>query len=131
VTRGTVINIHGHGALLRLEDGALAVVRADELSANRPAYTASLRERSMLDVTLDRTGRHAVARLGTSPVPLVAPVASEENALATDDVFEGRIDAYLKETEAWAPADRPAPSERHFIRKKRRAAIFEARNKLT
>jgi hypothetical protein len=57
--------------------------------------------------------------------------ASESGALQIDAAFEERMGAYLKETEAWAPPDRPPPAERHFIRKKRRAAFFEARNKPT
>jgi hypothetical protein len=43
--------------------------------------------------------------------------------------FEVQMNRYLKSTEEWAPPDRPAPAERHFIRKKRRAAFFEARHK--
>jgi hypothetical protein len=48
-----------------------------------------------------------------------------------DPAFERRIAEYLKATEEWAPSDRPEPAERHFIRKKRRAAFFEARNPST
>ena len=34
-------------------------------------------------------------------------------------------------SQEWAPADRPEPADRHFIRKNRRAALFEARNAST
>jgi hypothetical protein len=130
VTRGTVINIHAHGALVRLDDGSLAVVGAAELAANRPAYTASRDRRAPIELTVERSGRHAVASLGTVTERTISPPA-ESGALQIDAVFEERMGAYLKETEAWAPPDRPPPAERHFIRKKRRAAFFEARNKPT
>ncbi len=123
--RGTVINIHLSGALVRLEDGSLAAVTAAELAAHRPAYTGSHARRTPLEFVVNDAGRHRVVTLEAAPpAPPVAP-------LLTDAGFEERIGAYLKETEAWAPPDRPAPAERHFIRKKRRAAFFEARNKPT
>ncbi len=131
MTRGTVINIHAHGALVRLDDGSLAVVAAAELAANRPAYTASRDRRVPIELTVERSGRHAVASLGTVTERTVSLPASESGALQIDAAFEERMGAYLKETEAWAPPDRPPPAERHFIRKKRRAAFFEARNKPT
>jgi hypothetical protein len=121
-----VINIHFHGALVRLEDGSLAAVGAAELAANRAVYLASLQGRTPLDLAVDRAGRHAVASL-TPALPEIPPDPAAET-LGVDPAFEARIGAYLKETEAWAPPDRPAPAERHFIRKKRRAALFEARN---
>ncbi len=58
-------------------------------------------------------------------------VADDVPALEPDANFEDRLNAYLKSTEEWAPPDRPEPAERHFIRKKRRAAHFEARSKPT
>ena len=118
--RGTVINIHFHGATVRLEDGSLAAVPAAELAAHRPTYVSSLDKRSPLALILDRHGRHRIVMLVR---PDAAPAASP---LIRNDAFEAQIGAYLKATEAWAPADRPAPAERHFIRKKRRARLFEA-----
>ena len=126
MTRGTVINIHFHGALVRLEDGTLAAVGAAELAANRAVYLASLQGRAPIDLVVDRAGRHAVASL--QPAVPAIPAESAADTLGVDPEFEARIGAYLKETAAWAPPDRPAPAERHFIRKKRRAALFEARN---
>jgi len=125
---GTVINVHFHGATVRLEDGTLATVSADELAANRPIFAASYQRRSPLSLFVDRRGRHAVATLAGKPA---AEPATASAPVLVDEAFEERIGAYLKATEEWAPADRPAPAERHFIRKKRRAALFEARNKLT
>jgi hypothetical protein len=124
--RGTVINIHLHGALVRLEDGSLASVPPAELAANAAVYAASLARREPLAVVVDDRGRHPVVSLVAS-----AAVAATDAPRLVDEAFEARIGAYLKETEAWAPPDRPQPAERHFIRKKRRTAIFEARNKPT
>jgi len=126
--RGIVINIHSSGALVRLEDGTLAAVTNAELAAHRPAYTGSHARRTPLDFVVNDAGRHCVVTLeATAPAAPAAPAAPT----LVDPGFEERIGAYLKETEAWAPPDRPAPAERHFIRKKRRAAFFEARNKPT
>ncbi len=123
--RGIVINIHSSGALVRLEDGTLAAVTNAELAAHRPAYTGSHARRTPLDFVVNDAGRHSIVTLEAA-----APAAADAPTLV-DPGFEERIGAYLKETEAWAPPDRPAPAERHFIRKKRRAAFFEARNKPT
>jgi len=132
--RGTVINIHFHGALVRLEDGSLAAVEAVEVAAHRPQYARSLERREPLVFVLDRRQRHAVVSLG-GRVPLASTqetsAPEREGPRLVDPVFEERIGAYLKETEAWAPTDRPSPAERHFIRKKRRSAFFEARNEPT
>ncbi len=85
-----------------------------------------------------RLGRHATASLASTeraPDAILAEPPSaeqrEELPTRTDIAFEMRLGAYLRETEAWAPPDRPAPAERHFIRKKHRADVFEARNKTT
>jgi len=119
-----VINIHTHGATVRLADGTLAAVSSEEFAANRAAYVAAHAKRGELQLVVDRRGRHASAAFpGGAPV---APVSA--GALEVDATFEDRLGAYLKATQEWAPADRPDPAERHFIRKKRRAAFFEARN---
>jgi len=130
VTRGRVINIHLLGATVRLEDGTLAAVPADELAAHRPAFVASCEQRSWLALDIEHRGRYPRALLARGSSRDESPPAGVENR-SPDAVFEERMGAYLKATEEWAPPDRPAPAERHFIRKKRRAALFEARNKPT
>ena len=45
-----------------------------------------------------------------------------------DDDLEEQIAAYLKSTEEWEPSEGPPAAERHFLRKKRRAALFEAKH---
>jgi hypothetical protein len=123
---GIVISVHEFGATVRLEDGTLAAVPAAEVAAQRPAVVAAFRRRAPLEFELDRSARHPVAHLSRERVAPPSPAPS-----LVDPAFEERIGAYLKATEEWAPPDRPAPAERHFIRKKRRAAVFEARTKAT
>jgi len=129
VVRGTVINIHHHGATVRLEDGTLAAVPAGDVAVHRAIYEASLEERTRLEFVLDRRGRHAVVFLERARPPEAVPLSAEPELVSP--AFETQMNAYLKATEAWAPPDRLAPAERHFIRKKRREAIFEARKQAT
>ncbi len=130
LVRGVVINVHDLGATVRLEDGTLASVAAADVRANRPRYLASRTERTSLAfAVVERRGRRAivtfedVASQRPSPVSAAEPGASD----AAEAAFEAQMTAYLKSTQTWAPPDRPEPAERHFIRKKRRAAFFEAR----
>ncbi len=127
VVRGTVINIHHHGATVRLEDGSLAAVAAAEFAANRTTYEGSLAAKTSLELLLDDSRKHALVVLDRVPPP-DAPAAVPH---LLDAAFETQINAYLKSTEEWAPRDQAAPAERHFIRKKRREAIFEARKQAT
>jgi hypothetical protein len=108
---------------VRLDDGSLAAIPASELHAQRPAIVASLQRREPLALRIERNGARAIAYLSREPVD--APSTARPFDLA----FEVQMNRYLKSTEEWAPPDRPAPAERHFIRKKRRAAFFEARHK--
>lgn len=126
VARGTVINVHNLGATVRLEDGSLAAIPATELSAHRPTFMQSLQQRQSLPLRIDDCGRKPVAMLAGAGPPM--DKAPAEIRLS-DNAFEERLAAYLKATEEWAPPDRPAPAERHFLRKKRRAAYFEGRAK--
>ena len=125
---GTVINIHHHGGTVRLDDGTLATIPIVELDSNRPAYASSLAKRTSLELSIDRRGRHRTAALADTTAPTRADVPT---ALVRDVDFEARIGAYLKTTQEWAPPDQAAPAERHFIRKKRRARLFEARGETT
>ena len=124
-----VINVHSHGATVRLADGGLAAISTQEFAANRAAYMAAYQKRTMLELILTRRGRHASAAFPSGqPRGDAAPAPQPPAPLALDPAFEDRIGAYLKATQEWAPPDRPDPAQRHFIRKKRRAAFFEARN---
>jgi hypothetical protein len=124
--RGTVISLHGLGATVRLEDGALAAVPVGEVRAHEAAYAASFRRREPVTLEVEvRGGRHCVAFLAGRERERPGQLAGIPSV--HDTAFEEQMRRYLKETEEWAPPDRPAPADRHFIRKKRRAAQFEAR----
>ena len=123
--RGTVSSLHKLGAAVRLEDGSLAAVPYAELCAHQDAFASSLSRREPLALDLQERGRRRAAFLargdGEPQAPAPVPLGIHDNP------FEEQMRRYLKETEEWAPPDRPAPAERHFIRKKRRAAHFEGR----
>jgi hypothetical protein len=137
--RGTIISVHEFGATARLDDGSLAAIPAAEFAAHRAVYTASRNGRKPLELYVVRIGRHASAALVAGAMPTTdellaqAPGHEERDELPThtDIAFEMKLGAYLRETEAWAPPDRPDPAQRHFIRKKHRAGVFEARNRTT
>ncbi len=132
--RGTVINVHHHGATVRLEDGTLAAVPAAEFSANRVTYVSSHVSRAPLELVLSRRGGHPIVALTsaapTSDAQAAGGVASSVRLI--DAAFEAQMNVFLKASEEpWTAADSAPPAQRHFIRKKRRAALFEARNKGT
>ncbi|GAC1403739.1 MAG: hypothetical protein NVSMB64_05880 [Candidatus Velthaea sp.] len=129
--RGTVINVHAMGATVRLEDGRLMAVPIGDVNANRASYTRAL-DGKTATIPFDLVGKTLIlaktrvdeAFEGTdqAPVEPVAPI------VLNDPAFEAQIAGYLKETEAWAPADRPEPFERHLFRKKQRAKQFRGEN---
>ncbi|GAC1423033.1 MAG: hypothetical protein NVSMB5_16730 [Candidatus Velthaea sp.] len=122
--RGTVINVHAMGATVRLEDGRLMAVPIGDVNANRASYTRALDSKTAT-IPFDLIGKtlllaktridEAVAETAQTAVPPI---------VLTDPAFEAQIAGYLKETEAWAPTDRPEPFERHLFRKKQRAKQF-------
>ncbi len=118
--RGSVINIHALGATVRLENGKLVAVPLIDVNKNRAAYTRAVGQKTTLPFDLD--GR--AVRLATTRVdePIVA--TAEAPAAFDDPGFEAQIAAYLKQTETWAPPDRPEPFERHLFRKRQRAKQF-------
>ncbi len=114
--RGSVLNVHNLGAIVRLEDGRLVAAPIGDVNKNRATYTRAL-ERKEVTLPFDLAGRMVV--LAQTRVDEVA--ATSPAPALTDPSFEAQIAAYLKSTEAWAPPDRPAPFERHLIRKRQRA----------
>lgn len=127
--RGTVISLHRLGATVRLEDGTLAAVPAGEVAAQHAVLAASLRRREPTAFVLEGRGRHRAAFVarGAQARTTVAAVAAAPALASHDSAFEEQMRRYLKATQEWAPPDRPEPAERHFVRKRRRAAYFEAR----
>jgi hypothetical protein len=111
--RGVVINVHALGAVVRLEDGRLASIPATDIARNRDSYDRALVRRKSLTFRVQGDSRH--------PLALLAPQVQDPD-------LEEQIAQYLKMTEEWEKPDAPPAHERHFLRKKRRAAIFESRH---
>ena len=112
-TSGIVINLNAYGATVRLDDGDLATASTADVESHRDQYQRSLTGRKRLAFEVRRQGR----RCAVSLAPQIR-----------DDKLEEQIASYLKSTEEWEPADRPPAAERHFLRKKRRAALFESKH---
>lgn len=112
-TSGIVINLNTYGATVRLDDGDLATASAADVESHRDQYQRSLTARKRLAFEVRRQGR----RCAVSLAPQIR-----------DDKLEEQIASYLKSTEEWEPADGPPAAERHFLRKKRRAALFESKH---
>jgi hypothetical protein len=110
---GIVINLNAYGATVRLESGELASAPAADVEVHRPDYQRSLVARKRLAFELRNEGRR--------PTVVLAPVLRDEE-------FEARITSYLKSTEEWDAPDGVPAAERHFLRKKRRAALFESKH---
>ena len=111
---GIVINLNVYGATVRLENGELASAPAVDVEAHRPDYQRSLIRRKPLSFDLRRDGRRR-------PTVLLAPQLRDEE-------FEAQIASYLKSTEEWESPEGVPAAERHFLRKKRRAALFESKH---
>jgi hypothetical protein len=110
---GTVINLNAYGATVRLDDGDLATASASDVETHRNEYERSLTRRKRLAFEVRRQGRRCAVSL--------APQLRDEN-------LEEQIASYLKSTEEWEPADGLPAAERHFLRKIRRAALFESKH---
>jgi hypothetical protein len=111
--RGVVINVNAYGATVRLEDGQLASAPAADVEKHRAQYDRGLLTRKPLEFQVQPGGRHMLAML--------APQLRDEE-------FEQQIANYLKSTQEWENPELAPAHERHFLRKKRRAAIFESRH---
>ena len=82
---------------------------ASDVETHRDQYQRSLVRRKRLAFEVRRKGR----RCAVSLAPQIR-----------DDELEEQIASYLKSTEEWEPADAMPAAERHFLQKKRRAALF-------
>ena len=118
--RGSVINVHALGATVRLEDGRLAAARIEDVNRHRATYARALAQRATL--AFDLGGRAVSLAVGHADEVPILPTAPAP--ALSDPSFEAQIMAYLKQTEEWAPADRPQPFERHLFRKRARAKQF-------
>jgi hypothetical protein len=110
---GVVINVNAYGATVRLDDGRLATAPPAEVERHRAAYDHALVSRRAQAFVVQENARH--------PVAMIAPQLRDER-------FEEQIAGYLKATAEWEDPEKPPAHERHFLRKKRRAALFESRH---
>ena len=106
---GIVINLNAYGATVRLENGDLASASPEDVEAHRSDYQRSLTSRRELAFELRREGRR--------PVVALAPQIHDEE-------LDEQIAAYLRSTQEWDAPDGVPQAERHFLHKKRRAALF-------
>jgi len=111
--RGIVINVNAFGATIRLEDGRLASAPVADVEKHRAQYDRGFRNRKTLEFLVQGTGRHLLAML--------APQIH-------DDQLEEQIADFYKMTQEWEEPDAPPAHERHFLQKKKRAAVFESRH---
>jgi hypothetical protein len=111
--KGLVINLNAFGATVRLESGELASASAGDVGSHRAEYERALSSRKPLTFLPQRAGR----RLGVFLAPQIR-----------DDQLEEQIAGYLKMTQEWESPEEPPAHERHFLRKKKRAALFESRH---
>jgi hypothetical protein len=111
--KGIVINVNAYGAIVRLEDGRLASAPLPDVEKHRGYYDKGVLTRRAMEFVVQGEGRR--------PMAMLAPQLRDEE-------FESQINSYLKSTQAWENPDLPPAHERHFLRKKRRAALFESRH---
>jgi hypothetical protein len=111
--RGVVININAFGATVRLDDGRLASVLAPEVNARHAEYERAFNARRNLKFESHRDGARTI-------VTLVPQIDEPE--------LDEKIAGYLKSTGEWESPDGPPAHERHFLQKKKRAALFEDRS---
>lgn len=110
---GIVINLNAYGATVRLQNGELATAPASDVEAHRQDYQRSLVRRKELAFALRHDGRR--------PTVVLAPQIHDRE-------LDERIASYLKSTQEWDAPDGVPTAERHFLHKKRRAAIFESKH---
>lgn len=111
--RGIIINLNAYGATVRLDDGRLASAPLIDVEKHRAEYDRAFTRRTSVEFLVQTSGRHVLAMLAPQ---------------IRDDAFEEQITGFLKMTEEWEEPDKPPAHERHFLRKKKRAAIFESRH---
>lgn len=109
---GIVINLNRYGGTVRLDGGELASAHAADVETHRTAYEGSLMNHQPLTFEVRRDGR----RCAVSLAPQIL-----------DEGLEEKISAYLRQTEAWETPDAMPAAERHFLKKKKRAALFAER----
>jgi hypothetical protein len=112
---GCVINLNAFGATVRLESGELASAPAGDVEAHRPDYERGMSTRKTIPFVLHPGSRR--------PMVTIAPRIDEPE-------LDEQIARYLESTAEWEnDADGVPAHERHFLRKKKRAALFESKHR--
>ncbi len=111
--RGTVINVNAFGATVRLDDGRLASAPPADVEKHRGYYDKGLMSRKPMEFVVQSAERR--------PMVMLTPQLHDEQ-------FEAQIANYIKSTHEWENPELPPAHERHFLRKKRRAALFESKH---
>jgi hypothetical protein len=107
---GIVINLNAYGATVRLESGELASAPAGDVDAHRLQYENAMSRRSALAFVRHPGSRRAMVT--------IVPSLDEPE-------LDAQIAEFFESTQSWeADADGVAAHERHFLRKKKRAALF-------
>lgn len=115
LVRGTVLNVNAYGATVRLETGELASAPAGDVEAHHAAYERSLTGRKLIDFQLHQQNTRR-------PMVTIAPQISEPE-------LDEQIADFFKSTEPWEADVEGVPAhERHFLRKKKRAALFQSKH---
>jgi hypothetical protein len=113
---GTVININAYGATVRLEGGELASAPVGDVEAHRGDYDRAMNSKRPLSFQLHPGGRR--------PMVTIVPQIS-------DETLDEQIAEFWKSTESWDSDDEGVPQhERHFLQKKKRAALFESKHRV-
>lgn len=111
---GFVINVNAYGATVRLESGELASAPAGDVEAHHSEYERGLTGRKRLMFMVHPGERR--------PMVTIAPQIHDEE-------LDEQIAHYLRSTEEWDANEQGVPSaERHFLKKKKRAALFESKH---
>ena len=111
---GFVINVNAYGATVRLETGELASAPAGDVETHRLDYERGLTGRKRLMFVKHPGDRR--------PMVTIAPQIH-------DEALDEQIAEYLKSTETWDADAQGVPSaERHFLKKKKRAAFFQSKH---
>lgn len=107
---GFVINLNAYGATVRLESGELASAPAGDVEAHRGAYERAMSQRKSQPFILHPSGRR--------PMVTIAPQIDEPE-------LDEQIARYFESTQSWETDAEGVPAhERHFLLKKKRAALF-------
>jgi hypothetical protein len=107
---GFVINVNAFGATVRLESGELASAPAGDVEAHRVAYDNAMSQRKSQAFIRHPGGR--------KPMVTIVPQIDEPE-------LDDQIASFFDSTQEWEADEDGVPAhERHFLQKKKRAALF-------